>query len=163
MAQRARVNDATPLLKSGPRHLPHSHPPLVSSSNQLLHPHEIKLAESSHGSTNFDGASLNKLARTPKPSFTHSYLPSRPNPTAPYEHHFSLLRLTTHTTSSSLTPATLAALLGPLLFGLGSPALPFHHTMEPSSAAPTQQNTSCSPTSTLSLDPWTHRHIHPQN
>ncbi|KIJ26706.1 hypothetical protein M422DRAFT_272218 [Sphaerobolus stellatus SS14] len=37
-------------------------------------------------------------------------------------------RLTTLTTTSSLTPVTPAVLLGPVLFGLGSPALPFHHT-----------------------------------
>lgn len=39
-----------------------------------------------------------------------------------------LSRLATHATSSGLTPSTLASLFGPLLFGLGSPSLPFHHT-----------------------------------
>ncbi|GJJ14101.1 hypothetical protein Clacol_008358 [Clathrus columnatus] len=34
----------------------------------------------------------------------------------------------THATSSGLTPPTLASLFGPLMFGLGSPGLPFHHT-----------------------------------
>ena len=39
-----------------------------------------------------------------------------------------LSRLTAHATSSGLTPHALSSLFGPLLFGLGSPALPFHHT-----------------------------------
>ena len=39
-----------------------------------------------------------------------------------------LSRLTAHSNSSGLTPPTLSSLFGPLLFGLGSPALPFHHT-----------------------------------
>ncbi|KAF8577497.1 hypothetical protein K439DRAFT_1364585 [Ramaria rubella] len=39
-----------------------------------------------------------------------------------------LARLTAHATSSGLTPPALSSLFGPLLFGLGSAALPFHHT-----------------------------------
>ena len=39
-----------------------------------------------------------------------------------------LSRLAAHATSSGLTPPALSGLFGPLLFGLGSPALPFHHT-----------------------------------
>jgi Meiotically up-regulated protein Msb1/Mug8 domain len=39
-----------------------------------------------------------------------------------------LARLAAHATSSGLTPPALSSLFGPLLFGLGSPALPFHHT-----------------------------------
>lgn len=39
-----------------------------------------------------------------------------------------LARLTAHATSSGLTPPALSGLFGPLLFGLGSASLPFHHT-----------------------------------
>jgi Meiotically up-regulated protein Msb1/Mug8 domain len=39
-----------------------------------------------------------------------------------------LSRLTAHATSSGLTPPAISSLFGPLLFGLGSPSLPFHHT-----------------------------------
>jgi len=39
-----------------------------------------------------------------------------------------LARLTAHSSSSGHTPATLSPLFGPLLFGLGPAALPFHHT-----------------------------------
>src|SRR5579863_2712614 len=42
---------------------------------------------------------------------------------------FSLLaHLTAHSSSSGHTPPTLSPLFGPLLFGLGPAALPFHHT-----------------------------------
>ncbi|KAA1476451.1 hypothetical protein DENSPDRAFT_884344 [Dentipellis sp. KUC8613] len=39
-----------------------------------------------------------------------------------------LARLTAHSASSGHTPPTLSPLFGPLLFGLGPAALPFHHT-----------------------------------
>src|SRR5260221_6923801 len=39
-----------------------------------------------------------------------------------------LARLTAHSSSSGHTPPTLSPLFGPLLFGLGPAALPFHHT-----------------------------------
>ncbi|KIJ44471.1 hypothetical protein M422DRAFT_252076 [Sphaerobolus stellatus SS14] len=63
-------------------------------------------------------------------AFFHTFLPFLPAQIQPLLMSIlSLLsRLTTHATSSGLTPATLAALFGPLLFGLGSSALPFHHT-----------------------------------
>ena len=39
-----------------------------------------------------------------------------------------LARLTAHSSSSGHTPPTLSPLFGPLIFGLGPAALPFHHT-----------------------------------
>ena len=39
-----------------------------------------------------------------------------------------LARLTAHSSSSGHTPPTISPLFGPLLFGLGPPALIFHHT-----------------------------------
>lgn len=39
-----------------------------------------------------------------------------------------LTRFTAHSNSSGLTPPTLSPLFGPLVFGLGSTTLPFHHT-----------------------------------
>ncbi|KAG7442004.1 uncharacterized protein BT62DRAFT_1011045 [Guyanagaster necrorhizus] len=39
-----------------------------------------------------------------------------------------LTRLTANSSSSGHTPPTLSPLFGPLFFGLGPPALPFHHT-----------------------------------
>lgn len=39
-----------------------------------------------------------------------------------------LARLTAHSSSSGHTPPTLSPLFGPLVFGLGPAALPFHHT-----------------------------------
>ncbi|KAH9987661.1 hypothetical protein BJV74DRAFT_978753 [Russula compacta] len=39
-----------------------------------------------------------------------------------------LARLTAHSSSSGHTPPTLSPLFGPILFGLGPAALPFHHT-----------------------------------
>lgn len=39
-----------------------------------------------------------------------------------------LTRLTAHSASSGHTPPTLSPLFGPLVFGLGPAALPFHHT-----------------------------------
>ena len=51
--------------------------------------------------------------------------------TSPFNHHQSsslLARLTAHSPSSGHTPPTLSPLFGPLLFGLGPAALPFHIT-----------------------------------
>ncbi|KIK62103.1 hypothetical protein GYMLUDRAFT_242807 [Collybiopsis luxurians FD-317 M1] len=39
-----------------------------------------------------------------------------------------LAQLTAHSATSGHTPPTLSPLFGPLLFGLGPPGLPFHHT-----------------------------------
>ncbi|KIJ39530.1 hypothetical protein M422DRAFT_780986 [Sphaerobolus stellatus SS14] len=86
-AQRARPDDAPPLLESSSRYFPHAYPPpdrhlhchlsVVSPPTQLVRrPEKLdsqKLAGSSHGSTIYVGVSLNKL-----PSSILPYLPALP-------------------------------------------------------------------------------------